>query len=336
MIQQKTLADIIQQKVALGMPNPRGFYDVRCAVCNDHLDRGGFKFDSDFTGYSCYNCGSKFKYEEGSGKLSRNAKQILADFGITAEDLTSIRSAMFVAPKEESEISLDDLKRVKLDTPEVALPDRSYPLGHDGHDELQAPLIEYLISRKIDPLGVNAFFSLDPKYLRRVIIPYYRDGKIIYWQARSVDDGVKPRYLNSSAARDAVMYGYDRLFTYDPSPLFVTEGVFDAIVLSGICILGSSLNAAKIEVLKKCRRRVIFVIDRDKTGGELGKQVLSNGWELSFVDKRAADANRSVQLFGLPFTIHTLLQNATTKTDKDGSNIMLALGVTLGKLGAYR
>jgi len=163
-----------------------------------------------------------------------------------------------------------------------------------------------------------------------------REGKVIYWQARAIDNDTKPRYLNSPAGRDAVMYGYDRLFTFDPTPLFITEGVFDAISINGICILGSSLNAAKIEVLKRCRRRVIFVIDRDKTGGELGKAVLENGWELTFVDRRAADANESVRMFGLPFTIYSLLKNATDKTNATASTALLNLGVLEGRLGVYR
>lgn len=330
MIQNRTLSEIIQSKIALGPQNSRGFFDVACQVCSDRKPRGGFKFDSEHCGYSCYNCGARFKYEEGSGRLSKNARQVLEAFGITREDLTAIRSAMFAAPVEEAEISLDELKKVKLHTPEVALPEKSYPIGVDHHEELQLLLAEYLESRKIDAVAVNAHFSLTPSYLRRVIIPYMRDGKIIYWQARAIDDDAQRRYLNCPAAKDAVMYGYDRLFTFDPAPLFVTEGVFDAISLSGACILGSSLSAAKIEVLKRCRRRVIFVIDRDKTGGELAKSVLSNEWELTFVDQRAADANKSVQLFGLPYTVYTLMKNVTR------SPVMSSLGVLQGKLGAYK
>jgi hypothetical protein len=299
-------------------------------MCHDQKDRGGFKFDEQFAGYSCYNCGAKFKYEEGTGKLSKNAREILEAFGITRDDLTAIRSAILQAPKEETEIKLDELKKVKLITPEVPLPNKSYPIGADHHEELQIPIAEYLEARHIDPLRVQAHFSLDPRYLNRVIIPYLRDGKIIYWQARAILDDVKPRYLNSPIARDAVMYGYDRLYNYDPSPLFVNEGVFDAAVLNGIGICGSSLNAAKIEILRKCGRRLIFVIDRDKTGGELAKQVLENGWELTFVDRRASDANKSVQLFGLPFTVYTLMKNVTRNP------AMSMLGVLEGRLGTWR
>jgi hypothetical protein len=299
-------------------------------MCHDQKDRGGFKFDPDHTGYSCYNCGAKFKYEEGSGKLSKNAREILEAFGITRDDLTGIRSAMFAEVKEDSEISLDELKKIKLITPEVTLPDRCYPLGADHNDELQEPLIEYLLSRKVDPLAVRAHFSLDPRHLRRVIIPYYRDGKVIYWQARSIDN-IKPRYVNCTASREAVLYGYDRLYQYDPAPLFVCEGVFDAIVLDGVCILGSTLNAAKLEILKKCRRRIIFVQDPDGNGDALTALALEHGWEISYFDKRGVDASKMVELYGKPLAIYQLMKNVTR------SPIMQRIGIlNNGTFGTYR
>lgn len=334
MLQQRTLADLIQSKLVLGPANARGFHDLRCEVCHDHSPRAAFKFDGGFTGFSCWNCGAKSKYEEGSGKLSKNFREILEAFGITRNDLTEIRSAMFSqAKREEQDVTLEGLKKVKLFTPEVALPDHSYPIGVDHHIDLQLPLAEYLERRKVDPLAVRAHFSTDRRFIGRVIIPFYRDGKVIYWQARHIEDDIKPRYLNSPAARDAVMYGYDQLFVWQDTPIFVTEGVFDAIVLNGVCTLGASLNEAKIEVLKRCRRRIIFVIDRDKTGSEFGKTALDKGWEISFVDARVKDASKSVEVFGLPYTIYTLLGNATTKPSyPQQSQLQLALGVTIGKM----
>lgn len=334
MLEQTTLADIIRSKLVLGPVNSRGFQEVRCEVCHDHSPRAAFRFDGDSVGYTCWNCGAKARYEEGSGKLSRNFREILSAFGITREDLTALRSSLFTHHrKEEEDVTLEALKKVKLITPEVPLPDSCFPIGVDHHIYLQLPLAEYLEKRCIDPERVRAHFSLDKRFIGRVIIPFYRDGKVIYWQARHIEDGVKPRYLNSFAARDAVLYGYDQIFTWSDAPLFVTEGVFDAIVLNGVCTLGASLNEAKIEILKRTRRRVIFVIDRDKTGGEFGAAALSNGWEITFVDERVKDANRSVQVFGLPYTIYCLINNATTKpTYPQQSQLQLALGVTIGKL----
>ena len=111
------------------------------------------------------------------------------------------------------------------------------------------------------------------------------------------------------------------------------------------------LNKNIIELIKGCFKTVILishlenlkdavdmqiVIDRDKNGGELGKQVIDNGWELSFVDKRAADANDSVVKFGLPYTVYTLLKNATKTLTTDSSKTLLNLGVLEARLGKFK
>jgi len=310
MLVQKKLEDLIREKVYLSGVSNTGWHYLNCPLCNDQRLRGGFKFDGDSTGYACWNCNSKFKYEEGTGKLSKNARDILEACGITREDLRELTSSIFLAPKEESSITVESMTKVKLNTPEVGFPDRSRPLLSEGFEEFQEPILEYLLKRKIDPLQTTFYFSLDPKMLRRVIIPYWRDDKLIYWQARTIDDDVKPRYRNCEVAKDAVIYGYDKLQAYETAPLFVTEGVFNAIMIDGISIMGATLNAARIEILKKTRRRLIFVRDRDSQGDSLSQQALDNGWEITTVDKRVNDINDSVERFGLPYTAFSLISNA--------------------------
>ena len=282
---------------------------------------------------SCFNCHARFKYEEGTGKYSRNLKEILRSFGISEQELQAISATLFFnkAEKSDKEITLESLKKVKLHTPEVSFPDRTFQLGTEGHEGLQIPLVEYLLERKVDP--TKFYFSLDPQHLRRVIIPFWRDDKLIYWQSRAIDKPVKPRYRNCSVSKDAVIYGFNRLYEYSDLPLFATEGVFDAESIDGISILGSSLNAAKIEVLHKTRRRIIFVVDRDDNGGDLGHQVIEQGWELTFVDPNAEDVNDSLQKYGKIYTMYTLMRNATSKLDKSrDQKLELDLELSLSKM----
>lgn len=331
MLKAKTLEDIIREKVFLDKTSNTGWYYLNCPLCGDKRLRGGFKFDAGVTAYSCWNCSSKFKYQDGTGKLSKAARDILSAFGITRDDLMELTSSLFQEKSEEG-VTLETLKKLKLDTPEIQFPPRTFPLLSEGHEELQEPILEYMLSRQLDPLKTKFYYSLDPRLLRRVIIPYWRDGKLIYWQARAIDHDVKPRYINCTVAKDAVIYGYDRLHSYDGTPLFITEGVFDAELISGVGILGAKLNPAKIEVLKRSSRRLIFVIDRDKPGGELGKTVLEQGWELTFVDVKAKDINDSILKFGLPYTAYSLIKNATSKQNKLQSAIQLNIGLLEARL----
>ncbi len=336
LITEKTLWDIIQEKVPLGKRNSRGWYSVKCPMCGDYQERGGFINDGGFTSYSDWNCGSRFKYEEGSGALSRNARQILEAFGITRNDLVAIRSAAFRTQQpEESEITLKSLepseRKLNLFTPEVELPKGARLLGSPGNEEMQEAIARYLISRRVDPVSMNIHFSMEKEFIGRAIIPYMRAGKVIYWQARAITPEAKPRYLNCTGAKAAVLYGYDRLQGWDNTPLFVTEGVFDAELLQGVGTLGSAVTAEQIEVLKRSRRRLIFVVDRDKTGGKFGQLALTNGWEITFVDADTSDAAESVRRHGLPYTIYRLMKNSTSASP-NFSKIALDLGVLEGLL----
>jgi hypothetical protein len=331
--QQAYLGDLIRERVPLGRVSATGFAEQRCQLCNDHSARAGWKIESDSVFYNCYNCHFHASYEEGTGNFSRWMKELCRANGITDADLQSIGATLFFNKAEASdkEITLETLKKINLHTPEVSPPSKAFHLGYDGLDGLQEPIIEYLMKRRVDPL--KFMFSADSQYLRRVIIPYYRDQKLIYWQARAIDNDVKPRYKNCSASKEAIIYGYDELFSYNDGPLFATEGVFDAESINGICILGSTLNATKVELLRKTKRRIIFVVDRDQVGGELGHEVIKQGWELTFVDQMALDVNDSVQRFGLPFTMYSLMKNATNKADKSrDQKVELDLELALTKM----
>lgn len=340
MIKAKSLRELIEERIPLGKEKSGGWRPVCCAVCNDHSERAAFIFDGIYTGANDFNCGMKFRYEEGSGKLSREGKRILQAFGITANEINEVLGAAFFNKSESKEITIESLKPVvQLFTPEVQLPPKSYPLGALHSDEFQVPLIEYVLSRALDPLKLNAHFSLDKKFLNRVILPCTRDGKIIYWQARSIHN-VKPRYLSPGTNKEAVLWGYDSLWRDMDKPLFITEGIFDAASIDGIALLGSALNEAKLTVLNRCKRRKIVVIDRDDNGSVLANLALSQGWEITFPPTGITDVNNCLQKHGRLLTIWWLLKNATIPSAfvaADGTSVKskleLSMQLTLAKLG---
>ena len=90
------------------------------------------------TSYNCFNCVTKFRYQEGSGNLSRAAKNILESFGIRRDKLREITSAMFLNKHESEEITLESIKGPRLFTPEVALPDQCYKLLSTDHEDAKS------------------------------------------------------------------------------------------------------------------------------------------------------------------------------------------------------
>lgn len=312
MIKQQKLEDLILESIHLS-PTSTGWHVCKCQLCHDYKERGGFKFDQGQVGYSCFNCGKTGKYEEFSGELSKNMRRILNAHGIDDTDINNvINSSFFKKEEATTKITLAALTKVNTNTPPTKLPAKSFRLGGvEEHLDIQQKIADYLIDRHVD-LDYPFYFSLEERMKDRVIIPFYRNGQLIYWQARSLLDDEKKRYDNAAVSRDAVIFNFDQLQTFNPLPLLVCEGVFDAMMFNGIAILGSKLSDAKLELLSKSNRRLIFVIDKDKNGAHLAEEVLRMGWEITFAPQGASDVNRSVQRFGKAWTARQLIKNIPT------------------------
>jgi hypothetical protein len=317
MIKQQKLEDLIREKVLLGSPDSRGFYSHKCQVCNDYKVRAGFKFENGQIGFNCWNCGTTGMYEEFEGKISRKMRNILHSYGIDDSEITQVVNSTFFFKKEETgTLSLKALKKVNTSTPPVKLPSNCFRLGETAeHLDLQQKIVNYLEKRKVDLGKQPVYFSTDERFRDRAIIPFYRNGSLIYWQARSIDPFEKKRYDNPVVSREAVIFNMDELGSFNPKPLFVSEGVFDAMMFNGIAVLGSKLTEAKIELLANSRRRLVFVIDKDENGKSFAEAVLKAGWEITFVPEGADDLNKSVQRFGRAWTAQQLIKNIPTSAD---------------------
>jgi hypothetical protein len=303
---------------------------MKCQCCHDYKVRAGFKFENNTIGYNCWNCSTTGRYEEFSGEISGKFRRILNAYGIDDSEISAVVNTAFFTKKEKNDakITLAGLTKVNTATPTVKLPPKSLPLGGTSDFiDYQVKLVSYLEKRKVDLNKYRFFFSLEPRFLHRIIIPFYRGNQLIYWQARSVDDAEKKRYDNAPVGRDAVMFNFDKLNHWSEAPLFVTEGVFDAMMVDGIALLGSKLNDAKTQLLSASSRRLVFIIDKDKNGRHLAEDVLSKGWEIAFVPDGADDLNKSVRRFGMAWTTYELMRSIP----KDADAAKLAININYGR-----
>jgi hypothetical protein len=318
MIKQTKLEDLIKEKIPFSLVDARGFHCCKCAHCNDYKVRAGFKFEDGNVIYNCWNCSTTSVYEEFSGKISKKMREVLNAFGLDDTEISGVvNTAFFFKKPEEPTISLASLKKISTLTPTIKLPDKSFWLGeHPDFIDYQLKLAEYLNERKVDMEKYPFYFSLDPRMIDRVIIPFYRQGNLIYWQARSINPSVKKRYDNAIVPRDAVMFNMDALNYYSKAPLFITEGVFDAMMIGGVALIGSKISEAKMELLKKSHRRLIFLIDKDSNGAHLAVDALKQGWEITFAADGAEDLNHSVERFGLIWSLNELMKNVRKTSDE--------------------
>lgn len=325
MIKQQKLEDLIREKIPLGIADARGFFSLKCECCSDYKIRAGFKFDTGKVIYNCWNCSTAGVYEEFSGHISKKMRSILNAYGIDDTEISAVlNSSFFNKPEETSTITLANLVKVNTSTPTITLPPKSFRLGGtEEFLEYQALLVQYLIDRKVDLEKYPFYFSLEDRFINRIIIPFYRNGKLIYWQARTIENHSKKRYDNAQISKEAVLFNFDKLTAYSNLPLFVVEGVFDAMPFDGIALIGSKLNPSKVELLSKSPRRLIFVIDKDANGRLLAEEVLQHGWEITFAPDGAEDLNKSVIRFGQAWTALSLMNNIP----KDASSAQLMINL---------
>lgn len=329
MFKAQTISDLIKEKINL-RPLSSGWYACKCQVCNDYKERAGFKFIDEgqlqAIVTNCWNCGLTSRYDEFSGKISKKFRSLLTSYGIDDSEINNIVNSSFFTQSntDKKTITLDSITKINTKTPTIKLPEKCFKLGStDQFLTHQEKLCNYLISRKIDPLKYAFYFSLEERFVNRIIIPFYRDGNLIYWQARSILKNEKKRYDNAPVSRDAVIFNVDKLYSYSQLPLFVTEGVFDALPFDTIAILGSKLNKAKAEIISKSNRRLIFVIDKDENGKHLAEDVIKRGWEITFSPEGSADINNAIQRFGYSWTALKLMENIP----KSGSEAQLAINM---------
>lgn len=319
----ESIEQIIRRYVPLGKISNSGFYSLKCPICNDYKYRLGIKFEAGNVVTNCFNCAYKAVYEAGSKNISNKLRKLLILLGVEESEIEKFEGNHFLESKNnpvDKTITVESLSKKQFNTPVQPLPDGSVLL-ENSNDESALDIAEYLQRRKMLDTGYP-FYVAEKRYPRRVIIPFYRNGKIIFWQGRTIDD-VDPRYVGCDAPKEAIIFNYDALYRDYGKPLFVCEGVFDALSINGISLIGSTLNETKIDILKACRRPIIFVLDPDKNGKILGEKVLDCGWQITFTPEGSEDVNHSITKYGKLFTIYTLMKNARTDSFQTRTEIAI-------------
>lgn len=310
--------DLIQQHIILGRPNNSGWQALKCAHCNDYKERAAFKFENETIVYNCFNCATKFVIQEGSKNLSSTAIKVLMEFGISEDSIKKETAKNFFNGATVTKTEFQKPVQA-LPVTEVELPKNSIEVLKGDSDWCEVAR-EYIKSRGLSHNVFRFFVSESEAYLGRLIIPFMFRGKIIYWQARAMDDSIQPRYKNPTVDKKNVFFNMDEVYRYTDEPLFVTEGAIDSLSIgkTAVAILGSSLSDFQETALIKAaeRRKVIFVIDtRDKlkNGYKLGQKVLKHENKNFFVacfPKTVNDANSALKTYGSLWVSKHLITSA--------------------------
>ena len=319
MFETETLENVIKQSGILGTrsPSASGWYTIKCRICNDYKNRGGFLFENNAVMFHCFNCGSTAGHTASSQKFSKGMYQVLTAFGV---DIASARKTLFASFMSHGadSIETDDEReyRMSIQAPSVIeLPDEFEFLN--GANPNHTDAIKYVSDRFVDYAKYGLMLSTTQNtrdiWYGRVIVPIYnRSNQVIFYQGRSFV-GADRRWESPSAPKTNVLFGYHNIDDHSKDYVIVCEGTFDAMCIDGVAILGSEFTSFHIRTLNQVHKKKIVVPQRDKRGYAMALQALEHGYSLSFPDiGRASDINDAVIQYGRLYTERQIISKATT------------------------
>jgi hypothetical protein len=313
-----TLIESVHKLILDNLPirsnrTPSGWITFDCPMCNDKRKRGGAIIGGAKISFHCFNCGYTTGWSP-APHMGKKYKDLAERLGASTTDIHAVQVEL-MKHSEELE-NVDDNNYVyslrkfePIDMPENVHAVEDLPDDH--------PVKQYAYERGILGLYPLLYFDTFP-YKRRLIVPFMYDNEFIGFTGRHIapPDKETPKYLHSLPA--GYVFNVDRFAETEREVVIVTEGVFDAILVDGISVLGNNVTAEQAHLIDKLNKRVILCPDRDKAGKELIQQAVALGWEVSFPPwapdiKDAADA---AQRYGRLATVQSILNYATNNTVK--------------------
>jgi hypothetical protein len=285
-------------------------FNAPCCVHNgtgaDTRMRGGVIEEGDTFSYHCFNCNFKASWQPGRN-ISYKLKQLMIWLNIPDDTINKLALEVLKLNEgievQAKILELPEFKIVDLPPDSVKITDE---LSNSRVDEIK----NYLNSRNLRlDMGYDFYWSSAPGYRDRFIVPFYQEGKIVGYTARSVVPGKKPKYLTNSQP------GY--VFNLDeqrPQKVFciVTEGTLDAILLDGVAVLRADLNEQQALQINQLNKDVIVLPDRDKEGKALVELALDYGWSVSMPEWEPGikDASDAVLKYGRIYTLYSVVAAA--------------------------
>lgn len=312
-----------------------GWISVNAVCCyhnghnSDTRGRGGLLSSGDGkVSWHCFNCGFKTSYTPG-GSLSFKFRKLLKWLGANENDIQrliieSIRLKNSVTSENYAkETFVFDKRTLPADAKNIL----ELAETHAMPDSLLIRGIEYIAKRSIDTRKYNFFWSssVEHKLNYRVIVPFYWYDDIVGYTARSIDDGIKPKYYTNHPPHFVF-----NMQTQLPDSAFVIvcEGPFDAMSIDGVSTQTNDISDQQADIIDSLGKPVIVVPDFDKHINKQGHEVwpgevtinraIEYGWSVSFPiwHEKHKDVNSAAAEHGKLFTLLSILDGVESNPIK--------------------
>jgi hypothetical protein len=310
------MLDILQLIPGKKRNTPSGWIVFNAPCCEhrghkpDRKQRGGVKLTNGEQGlwsYHCFNC--QFKAYATIGKpLSSNSKRLLEWLGLDRLEVERV-SFRYQMNRDYTDVE-EDYRPIIVSFDARELPEGSVQLDETNPEHRVH--VDYLLKRGLTPQSYKFYITPQAtgRESERIIIPYYYNGRIVGYTSRFYDNA-HPKYL--SEQQRGYVFNTDNQLE-DWASCIVVEGQFDAIAIGGCAVMGATISDEQAKVLKKLRKNIIVVPDRDSSGMKICDRALELGYQVSIPDwsPEVKDVNDAVRRYGRFQTLLTILQAATS------------------------
>ncbi len=299
---------------------PSGWISFNAPCCShrghssDTRKRGGLMVGDSIV-FNCFNCKFSTGWKPGSS-LTTKFKNLCKWLGASDDD---IKHMIFDAMKTESVDYVPTESKELVIFTKKELPPGSLPIKEWANRSSSlltelGPVLEYLVDRGFDPAANNFYWSPEPGYSDRVIIPFFYNGEIVGNTARKVRNG-KPKYLSDQ--HPFFVFNVDEQ-TEEKKYVFVCEGPFDALSIGGVALLTNEISSQQARIINNIGCEVIVIPDQDIPGLVLIDQAKELGWKVAFPtwDNDTKDCADAVQKYGKLFVIVDAIKTATNNPAK--------------------
>lgn len=265
----------------------------------------------------CFNC--KFAAVHTPATLfSKKFKLFLREIGIADSVIAKLNFQLYREKNNVvSSTPVAPIESVITSWPPIDLPKDSYSLrvwlDYGCSDSLFLKVMEYVGQRGLRYIDDFYWSPAKEKMMnRRIIIPCWYGGQIVGYLARFAGntDAVKvPKYL--ATLPKGFVYNLDPQLSGERKYTILAEGALDAFNVDGIGILGNSVSAEQLTVIKKIPGKIIIIPDQDAPGEHLIKVALDEGWAVSFPKwgQGVKDASDAALLYGRLATVKMILDS---------------------------
>jgi len=297
--------------------SPSGWTSFNAPCCHhrghrsDDKKRGGVRFDGVGFVYHCFNCGFTTGWSPGL-PLGEKIKMLSKWMGAGDDE---IKQMVFESLKAEADNYIPDNSIKEIEFTDKPLPENSKLITEWDTDSLSSSdsnqlveVVRYLLDRGCNPLSQDFYWSPEPGYSDRVIIPFRWQGRIVGNTARKIRNG-KPKYLSDQHPH--FVFNFDKQHE-GQKYILVTEGPFDALAVGGVALLTNGVSDHQARIINSIGSEVIVIPDQDQAGLELFDRAAELGWSVAspnWSDNIKDSAESSIK-YGKLFTVVDAIETA--------------------------